>query len=215
MGLFHDKCEECGYNVPKRARFCPRCGRGAPKGWVKCPSCRKWVGNDSEYCPNCNHPLHPTERIDLAGGVWDRDPGLFAQRFELGDVSRVMKGGLLIQEGTMAILLDGGKETKVLGPGRHEPQGVLRTINWFGNPPPRTAVMVESGDVVIRLDFTGRGGEGEVAVAPLRSAEELEVSAVAEVTLRFVPGRADDFMENFMQDMRSVTAQDVSAWLYE
>ena len=214
MGLFHDVCV-CGHKVSKRARFCPKCGRGAPNGWVKCPSCRKWVGNESEYCPHCNHPLHPAERLDLAGGVWDREPGLFAQRFELGDVSRVMRDGLQIQEGTVAILLDGGRETKVLGPGRHEPQGALRTLNWFGNPPPRTAVMVESGDAVFRVDFTGRGGEGDAASAPLRSAEELEVSAVAEVTLRFVPGRADAFMANFMKDQRTVTGKDVCALLYE
>lgn len=216
MGLFYDRCV-CGHKVSKRARVCSKCGRGAPNGWVKCPSCSKWVGNDSEYCPNCNHPLHPAERIDLAGGVWDRKPDQFAQRFEMPDVSRVMKGGLMVQEGTLAVLLDAGKETKILGPGRHTPEGTLRKINWFGNPPPRSAVLVDSGDVVFRVDFTGRAPDGRAGpgATPLRTAEELPVSAIAEITLRFVPSGAVAFLENFMKEMRSVSTKDMCAWLYE
>lgn len=201
--------------MPKRARVCSKCGRGAPKGWVKCPACGKWVGNDSEYCPNCNHPLHPTERIDLAGGVWDRKPDQFAQRFELGDTRRVMQEGLMVQEGTLALLLDGGKETKVLGPGRHTPEGTLRAINWFGNPPPRSAVLVDAGDVVFRVDFTGRGDETGASTTPLRSAEELPVSAIAEITLRFDPRGAEAFLANFMKEQRTISTKDVCAWLYE
>ena len=67
MGLFSDICPDCGSKVSKRARFCSKCGRGAPEGWFKCPQCGKWVGNDSKYCPHCNHPLHPEDRINLAG----------------------------------------------------------------------------------------------------------------------------------------------------
>lgn len=214
MGLFSDVCPECGHKVSKRARFCSNCGRGAPDGWTKCPGCGKWVGNDSHYCPECNHPLHPEERVDLAGGVWDREPGLFAQRFELADTKRVMQNGLMIQEGTVAVLLDGGKETKVLGPGRHEPEGTLRAINWFGNPPPRSAVMVDSGDVVFRIDFT-ESAATQKGYVPLRSAEELPVGATAEVTLRFKPSQADDFIANFMKELRALSTKDVCAWIYE
>jgi len=216
MGLFHDVCKKCGNKVSKKARFCPKCGHGAPDGWIRCPQCGKWVGNDSEYCPSCNHPLHPTERVNLAGGVWDRKSEHFAQRFELDDVRFIRENGLMVQEGTVAVLLDGGKKAAVLGPGRHHPTGTLRSINWFGNPPPRSAVMVDSGDVVFRIDFDGKPGDAnDSARAPLRTAEELQVGAVAEVTLRFVPGKADDFIANFMKEVRVVTAKDVCRWLYE
>lgn len=201
----------CGHKVSKRARVCGWCGKGAPGGWVKCPQCGKWVGNDSQYCPHCNHPLHPAERIDLAGGVWDRDPECYAQRFELDDVRFLKENGLLVQEGTSAILLDGGNEVKVLGAGRHSPTGTLRAINWFGNPPPRSAVMVDSGDVVFRVEF-----KADAENAPsLRSAEELEVGAEAEITIRFMPGKAEAFMQNFMKDRRKVTAKEVCELLYQ
>ncbi|MBQ3096539.1 MAG: zinc ribbon domain-containing protein [Kiritimatiellae bacterium] len=189
MGWFSDECPQCHARVSKKARFCPKCGHGAPKGWVTCPSCRKWVGNDSNFCPHCNHPLHPEERIDIAGGVWDRKLGLFAQRFELSDVTGIMKSGLKIEEGTLAILLDAGKKVAILGPGRHSPEGSLRNINWFGSPPPRSVVMVDAGDCVFRMDFT-----------KMRTAEELPIDVVAEVTLRFDPGNADGFIENLLKD---------------
>jgi len=211
MGLFHDICPACGSKVPKRARFCSICGHDAPEGWIKCPSCGKWVGNDSEYCPHCNHPLHPSERIDLAGGVWDREPECYAQRFELGDIRFINEHGILVQEGTSAIVLDGGDQVKVLGAGRHTPTGTLRTINWLGNPPPRSVVMVDSGDVVFRVEFKADEEKGP----SLRSAEELEVGAEAEITVRFMPSKAEAFMQNFMKDLRKVTAKDVCAWLYQ
>lgn len=216
MGLFSDKCPDCGSSVSKKARFCSKCGRGAPDGWFKCPQCGNWVGNDSKFCPHCNHPLFPEERIDLAGGVWARKPGEFARRFELDDVRFIKENGLMVQEGTVAVLLDGGKEVKELGPGRHSPLGTLRSINWFGNPPPRAAVMVDAGECVFRVDFTGKNsGVGSVASAPLRSAEELEVGCVAEITLRFVTGRADRFIANVMKEKRSVAADDIRALIYE
>ncbi len=192
----------CGQPVSKKARFCRSCGTGAPNGWIKCPACGKWIGNDARYCPHCNHPLHPEERVDIAGGVWDRAPGVFAQRFECGEDERQLKEGIMVQEGTVAILLDGGRQTHVLGPGRHTPEGTLRAINWFGNPPPRSVVLVASGDMVFTVTFQG-----------LRSAEELPVSATADVTLRFVSGKAGAFLENFLKERRVVSAEAVCQWL--
>jgi len=216
MGLFSDTCPKCGSKVSKRARFCSECGHGAPDGWFKCPQCGKWVGNDSKYCPHCNHRLFPEDRIDLAGGVWARKPGEFARRFDLDDVRFIKENGLMVQEGTVAVLLDGGKEVKELGPGRHHPTGTLRAINWFGNPPPRSAIMVDSGECVFRVDFTGKySGVGDVASAPIRSAEELEVGCIAEITLRFVPGRAEGFIANVVKEARSVSAKDICALIYE
>ncbi len=216
MGLFSDICPECGSKVSKRARFCSKCGHGAPDGWFKCPQCGKWVGNESKFCPHCNHPLFPEDRIDLAGGIWARKSDEFARLFDLGDVRFIKENGLMVQEGTMAILLDGGKEVAELDPGRHYPTGALRSINWFGNPPPRSAIMVDSGECVFRVDFTGKNsGVGDVASAPLRSAEELEVGCVAEITLRFVRGRAAEFIANVMKEARSLSTKDICSLIYE
>ena len=192
----------CGHSVPKKARVCSKCGSRAPGGWVKCPVCHEWIGNESRFCPHCNHPIHPEERIDFAGGIWDHDAGLFAQRFEIEDAAKILKQGIHVQEGTVAVLLDSGKESGILGPGRHNADGTLRKINWFGNPPPRSVIMVDSGDVVFKLDIDG-----------LHTADEDIIRMVAEVTLRFVPSRADDFIANYMKDAREVAYDEVGDML--
>jgi hypothetical protein len=192
------KWPRCGNRVSKKARFCNACGWTAPGGWWKCPSCSKWVGNESRFCWNCNQPLKPDERVDIAGGVWDKQPGLFAQRFEIADVKRLLVDGLQIQEGTAAILLDAGREKTVLGPGRHSPDGVLRKINWFGNPPPRSAVLVDNGDVLL-----------PVHIENLRSSEEIPVGLYAEITLHFHPSRADDFLANLLKERRTLSYQEI------
>ena len=76
----------------------------------------------------------------MAGGVWRKDVGLFAQRFEIGDVKRLLQSDLLVQEGTVAVVLDGGHVHGILGSGRHNPDSLARAINWFGDPPPRSVV---------------------------------------------------------------------------
>ncbi len=190
----------CGHDVKKKARFCSKCGAPAPKGWTKCPSCGKWVGNEMTHCWNCNHPLHPETRTNLEGGVWNRAEGLFAERFEVGEVENMLKNGIQVQEGSAAILLDAGKEKTVLGPGRHDPDSTLRAINWFGNPPPRSAVLVDAGEFVVPL----RMSEGLV------TAENFPVSVYAELTLQFVRSRADDFLANFLKDARQMTYAELS-----
>lgn len=192
----------CGHEVSKKARVCSKCGSLAPKGFVKCPSCREWVGNESKYCPHCNHPLHPDERIDFAGGVWDRQPTSFAQRFDLDDVSQIVKGGIKIQEGTLAILLDAGKKAAILGPGRHKPEGTLRNINWFSNPPPRSVVMVHSGDCLLKGFFPN-----------MRTAEELQVNVVADITIRFDADNADNLLANVLASNRVIEMNDVASLL--
>lgn len=196
------KWKICGNSVSKKARVCSECGSRAPGGWVKCPVCHKWIGNDDRYCPHCNHPLYPEERTDFAGGIWRHDPGFFAQRFEIEDAAPILKQGIHVQEGTVAVLLNSGKEAGVLGPGRHNPDGTLRKINWFGNPPPRSVLMVDSGDIILKLDISG-----------LDTAEQCKVNMTAEVTIRFVPGRADDFIANLLKDARSISYEAVAEWI--
>ena len=193
----------CGNNVKKRARFCNKCGMGAPGGWVKCPVCKKWVGNDSHYCPHCNCQMHPDTRVDFANGVWSRPNGVFAQRIEIGDIRRIMKDGLQVQEGTIAVLLDGGKAVKVLQPGRYNPESNLRAINWFGNAPQRTAILFDSGDSVYSVRFDNL----------ISGTNDLPINMSAEITLRLIENKAIDFIENYMKGDNSATYDGIGKWL--
>lgn len=228
MGIFSDKCQAlidpktgralsgkaleqarqdadwpvCDNTVRKAARFCNTCGSPAPGGWWKCPSCHKWVGNDSQFCPHCNQPLYPESRADIAGGVWRKQPGVFAQRFEIGDVKRLLKNDLLVQTGTVALLMDGGQFRGILEAGRHNPDSLARAINRFGNPPPRSVVLVDAGDVIL-----------PVRLESLRTSEGLPIEFYGELIVRFGNDKksAIAFLENRLKDAEQISYHDVTS----
>ena len=194
------KCK-CGNRVSKRARFCNKCGAPTPGGWWKCPGCGKWVGNDVEYCSHCNTRLYPDERVSVAGGVWQKAPTLFAQRFEVGNLKLGEGQSLQVQEGTAAMLLEGGEAKHVLEAGRHGMDGLLRKINWFGAPPPRSVVLVDAGEVIVPLHLED-----------LRTAEFFPLEFYGEVILRFAggveAGRA--FIANVLKEARECQFLDLA-----
>ena len=191
----------CGNKVSRRARFCNKCGKPAPGGWHRCPQCRKWVPNDSRFCPKCNAPMYPGERVDVSGGVWQRESGVFAQRFEAGDVKKLLETGLKVQEGTLAVLLDAGAVCDILQPGRHEPEGFLRKLRWFGNPPPRSFVLVDSGEIAVPLSLES-----------LRTSEHVPVDFYGEIILRFKGGKEDAqaFLSNMLKGGRECSFADIA-----
>ena len=191
----------CGHQVSKRARFCNKCGSPAPGGWWKCPSCNKWIGNDSRYCPHCNTPLYPEDRAAMAGGVWRKEPEYYAQRFEVGDIKRELVQKLQVQEGTAAILLESGAVSDVLAAGAHELDSLMRRVNWFGNPPPRSVVLVDVGEVIVPLH-----------VEALRTAEHFPIEFFGEVIVRFKGGKdaARAFTSNVLKSGRVCAFPDIA-----
>lgn len=202
MGIFADKCPECGNKVKKAARFCSKCGKGAPGGWWKCHNCGKWVGNESEHCWNCNARLHPDIRHMIAGGQWQKPGNVFAQRFEIGDVKKLLNNGLQVQAGTAAILLQGGKFKDILKPGAHNLDSLASRINHWGSPPPRTAILVDNGDVVLPLRVEG-----------LRSSEEIPVEFYGEAVFHFNHKKAESFVNNLLKDQQVLNYEDITELL--
>ena len=195
MGIFSDVCV-CGNRVSKRARFCNACGKPAPGGWWRCPGCGKWIANDAHYCSHCNTPLYPEDRVNIAGGVWQKQPVFYAQRFEAGDIRRELIRNLQVQEGTAAILMDAGEVNDVLEAGAHDLDSLMRRINWFGNPPPRSVVLIDVGEVVVPMHVGG-----------LRTAEHFPLEFYGEVILRFKGGKeaARAFVSNILKGERDCT----------
>ena len=188
----------CGHSVKKSAKFCSKCGAPAPGGWVRCPVCGQWAGNDSQFCPHCNTPLYPDERAASAGGVWQKTPDVFAQRLE---VQNVKDTEIRVQAGTAAILLDAGDVKDVLEAGEYKLEGLARKINWFNNPPPRSVILLDAGEIALPVAFNN---------VLTKSYES--VRFYGEVILRFVGGKAaaGNFVSNFMKnDRRSLTFSDM------
>lgn len=196
------KAPRCRAKVKKSAKFCNKCGSPAPKGWWKCPSCGKWVGNESQFCWNCNTPLHPEQRAGIAGGRWQNRAGVFASVFEVGDVRKLLRDGLIISEGTVGLIINNGAYKECLKPGSHNVDSLARKINHWGGPPPRTVVLVESGEVVVPMRAEN-----------LRSSEDLELRFYGEVVLKFNPDNAQDFLANFLKSQRELSVGELTTAL--
>lgn len=189
----------CGNKVKKAARFCGRCGTGAPGGWWKCASCGKWVGTESNFCWNCKSPLHPESRDLIAGGTWQKTAGVFAERIEIGDAKKVLSTGLIVQEGTGALLLDNGAYRQLLGPGRHEPGKLSQSSGWFGAAGTASVILVDNGDVVLPLRLAG-----------IRTSEGIEVELYTEVAMHLVEKGAANFVSNLVQQSQQVSFADLA-----
>ena len=137
----------------------------------------------------------------MAGGVWHKEPGQFAQRFEVGDVKRLMRTGLKVQEGTAAILLDTGAVSDILQAGQHNLDGLMRNINWFGNPPPRSVILIDVGEVIVPLHLDR-----------LRTSEHIPIEFYGELVLRFKGDKdaARVFCGNVLKGERSYSFEQMS-----
>ena len=229
MGLFSDRCEalidvstrralqgdalahakqnsnaaRCGHRVPKAARFCNRCGSSAPGGWWRCPSCNKWVGAEANFCWSCKAALHPESRQSMSDGLWQRRPGEFARRLQVAELRRLLEKGLVVETGTVALLLEGGQIKAVLEPGRHTLETLGRKLmGFFAAPAPQTVVLVDAGDIVLPLRFSG-----------LRTKEELPVECYTEVCFRFVPSRGEAFLANVLKSQEQLSHEGLADWM--
>lgn len=185
--LAEKKSPRCRASVKKKAKFCSKCGSPAPGGWIRCPNpkCGKWVGNESEFCPHCRQPLNPGDRLEVEGGRWLRPEGELARRFETMNLIHEMKtAGLVVEAGTRALLLDGGKVKDVLEAGTHTVESAGHKINHWGNPPPRTVVLVDATE-----------HELEIVLSDLRDVQQQMVDL--RMVLRWQVGRKERQMEQF------------------
>jgi len=200
MGLFSDQCTECGAAVKKAARFCSKCGAMPPNGWCKCYACGKWVGQEAEFCWNCKQPFNPESRLFVAGGKWSRPSGIFAQRFETGDINSLLKNGLLIEPGNAAILMREEKVKGVLNPGRHDLRTLADRLRFWGADSPKTVVMVDDGDIGLPLRVTG-----------LRTQEDLEVEFYAEGVVQFDSNAPETLIKNLLLAKDKISYSDLAA----
>ncbi|MBN1672414.1 MAG: hypothetical protein JXR37_15345 [Kiritimatiellae bacterium] len=200
------KWPRCGYRVKKAARGCSKCGALAPGGWSKCPKCGKWVGNESHFCWNCRAALRPEDQTAILDGVWQKPVGALAKRLDVGDVKELLhrKHKIFVGEGSIAILLKGGRFKDSLNPGTHTLDSLGTRINNWGDPPPESVVLVDSGDLVL-----------PVRVDDILSSEDIPVELYTEVHIRVAPNddAAHAFMANVMKDARELSYDDFVARL--
>ncbi len=196
------KAKRCGTNVKVRARFCRTCGSPAPGGWWRCGACGKWIGNESAVCSHCGHTQNAASRVDLDNGVWRKGDDVFAQRFELNDIEKLLDRGLIIQEGQCAILLKNSVIEEVLPPGHYPKTELIDISSYFKSGERKSLVMVDLSEITFPIMCTG-----------LRSKEDMDLNLTCSVLLSFDPELAREFMTNIMGSRVYISTDDINAVL--
>lgn len=190
----------CGRQVKIKANFCSRCGAPAPGGWWRCGGCGKHIGNESQTCPYCGKVQNPVQRLNISDGCWKKDDEVFAERFELTDVSVLIPKGLNIQESQCAVLLDGGAVVDILKPGFYPAADLAeKTGSASGN---RSIIMVDNSEFVL-----------PVCVESVRTADDIEADIHIVLSLRFDSTHAREFMCNLMGESLYLQNDTVTASL--
>lgn len=174
----------CGKRVHIAAKFCSKCGSSAPHSYWRCGGCGKRIGNDTLNCPHCGKPQNMSGRLDMVDGNWQKNDEIFAERFEVADVIKLLGKGLNVQESQAAILLEGGAVTEVLRPGFYPSEGLDAAEKPNGE---QSIIMVDKSEFTL-----------PVCVDEVRSADDLQADVHAVVVLQFDPQNAPEFMRNLM-----------------
>jgi len=160
MGFFTQRCPNCGRSISKAATHCSGCGCPSASAWARCHSCGVSVGAESKFCWKCGSEQKADQRERFFGDRWRRSPGDFAARVELKVPGQVLHAGLLIDEGTLALVFQNGKLQGQLGPGHHAVDGFFKRMLGMDKNAPAHAVLLdtESAEVDFMLEDLRMGG---------------------------------------------------------
>ncbi len=188
----------CGRPVPNGAKFCSKCGTSAPGSWWRCSGCGKYIGIESATCPHCGKDQSPVQRQDFSDGRWRKGEEIFAERFEVNDLSPLMRNGLEIQANQCAIWVSGGEVVRVLAPGFYP------ASEFFVDPaikvPNRTLIMLDDSDFAL-----------PIGVSAIRTKEDIESDLHLMMVLRFDHGNPQEFMRNLMGNNLYLSKDSISA----
>ncbi|MCX7045003.1 MAG: zinc ribbon domain-containing protein [Candidatus Sumerlaeota bacterium] len=202
---FGAECPHCSAKIGKDAKFCPECGKPVAGG--KCPSCGGIVSPEARFCPGCGGALNASApmRENVAENRWTRTPDIFAARIESENMESLAGRRLLVEPGCRAMIFQSGKYMGILPPGDYEPKSLIRRVfptfsSLFKADAPSTAVLLEDGDIEVRLNFPN-----------LKTRDYQQASA--ELGLLFQINDPEAFFTHLMRGRAQMSRADLTAWL--
>lgn len=214
--LFNKKivCKRCGKENPAKSTYCGGCGELLSSSSVTlyCPSCGTKVRAGDTFCGSCGARLSFSQPVERTVGtskefgkdrVWIRNPGDFAQRFEIEDIKGFFAKKVTIEQGTKAIFLQGGVYKGFLPAGVYNLGSVLNTISGIKLEERATIILADAADV--QLTF-------QLAESELRARNGIAVSASGTLTVYLKYPR--DFLENYLKGEKYVSLADLERMIH-
>ena len=155
MGFLSDQCPTCGEKVRIGANFCPHCGAEAPKGKVSCRRCGSTIRAASKFCLKCGAPVATPEKKAERENRWVRTEEEFARRIDVVNVEAMLKQGVIVEQGTRALLFVDGALVQELGAGRYDMESAdAQKLVEIGPPKTMTVIALDAGDVSLSFSFS-------------------------------------------------------------
>ena len=147
------RCSQ-GHENDTGVNFCKYCGEKLSGGQAICPHCRSVNNSDAKFCNSCGKSISGDQSADIKGMKWQRSADDFATRIDVQDLKGLFSKGIVIEQGTNALLFINGELAETLQPGKYDLGGLTSKIKNLDFTRTATAVLVDSGDVEINLNIT-------------------------------------------------------------
>jgi len=198
MGFFNSRCPNCSKSVSKEATHCSSCGCPTANKWASCHRCGTSVGAESKFCWKCGDEQKAGQREVFFGDRWRRSAEDFAARVELRVPGEVLHQGLLIDDGTLAVVFQDGKLKGTLEPGYHAMEGFFKKLTGMNKNASAHAVLLDTQ--AAEVDFM---------------LEEVRLQGMVPVNLRvrllFKVTDSEKFVSSVIGEREAFTVQDLSA----
>lgn len=210
MGFYNQRCPNCGKSVAMDAAFCNSCGCPTAKSWATCHRCGSSVGAESKFCWKCGcEQLDQAKRQQFYGDRWHRSTGDFAARVEIKTPAAVLHQGLQIDEGTVALVFQGGRFTGLLEPGHHTFDNFLKRLLGFDKGQAAHAILIDTQAAEIDFMLEDLRVKNQVPV-DVRMRLLFQVKEPRLFAERVLAGAADfstrDLTDRLHGDVRAATA---------
>ena len=137
----------------------------------------------------------------ITNNRWDREPDDFAVVLRERDLSGMFSRRIIIEDGTIGLLMVQGRFDKRLDPGEHVLEGGLGAL--LGGRDRKDIVLVNLGEVMLHL-----------TLPRLLTRDPVPFGVQTALTLRFTSGREAIFLSNFMSGRDYLGANDLRQLVY-
>jgi hypothetical protein len=169
---------------------------------VQCRQCGAVVDSSAKFCSGCGAVLAGAVPGGMEGMLWRRGADDFATRVDEDDLPGVLKKGIIVEQGTKALLFVNGAFAEILPAGRHDIGGLGPKLRRFDPYRTGTAVLVDAGDT-----------EFEFTITDVRTKDPLALDVTCKVVVQIE--NPAFFFNNVMKGRRSYLVSDLRSTLYD
>ena len=194
------KCSK-GHINSEGNNFCLTCGEKIGNTFT-CEHCGKTTDAGAKFCGHCGKPTGGNVAAEIKGMKWKRAADDFALRVDTEDLPGVLQKGLVVEQGTKALLFINGALAETLQPGMYDLGGLLVKLRRFEPYRTATAILVDSGD----LEF-------KFAINDVFTKDPLKIDISCSVVIQL-----DDpilFFNNVMKGRERYSVSEFKSALYD